>query len=401
MKKIFVYATMLFMPVLLFSATTEELFKKGEAAYKSKDYSTALDLFRQVVQAEPANAKYQYNLGLAARKLDKYEMSAKAFREAKRLDPDITFTKNIKDFLDKLAEMEQMAGLSPQGSSGPGDFAGGEKAYKDGDYAKAFELFAKVVSLEPSNAKYQYNLGLAARKLNRYAEAARAFQEAKKLDSSIGFTKNPSDFEEKLAEMVRLSSGNPESANARGFFDEGEKAYKNKDYYKAYEGFKLAVNGEPENAKYQYNLGLAARKLQNYPEALKAFQEAARLDPEIGFTNDKQGFKDKLEEAVRNAGTQDSGNDGQKNISLKDENVFPIFLLLLGGGGAAGVAYYVYRKRKNRMSGDNQVATPGTQTGDRAQDPYNDYPGTHSRHTTHSQNTHQDTASHSSYRDHS
>lgn len=262
-------------------------------------------------------------------------------------------------------------------------FDEGNRAYKAGNYTEAFELFSRAVESEPENARYQYNLGLAARKLNLYGESAAALNKAKKLDPSISFTNNPRDFEDKLTEMTKLSDGVEDTGGLADTFAEGEKAYKGGDYAKAFDLFKRAVESNPGVAKYQYNLGLAARKLKKYDIALASFLEAKRLDPDIGFTNDKQGFSDKLKEAETEtgavagtgeaAGNQGTGSEASEAITdeslpvkkipkISSKNLRTVLMLT---GAAIFITIIRLTSKKRRGGGKS---TGGKYTGNDRQD---------------------------------
>lgn len=358
------------MPVLLYGDEADDLFQQGKSAYSAKDYNEAYELFGRVVRLEPGVARYQYNLGLAARKLNKYGVAANAFTEAKRLDPAIGFTNNRDEFERKLSDMLRMAETDSGDDPALKAFTNGKSAYKSKDYIKAFDYFQLAVNLEPGNAQYQYNLGLAARKLNKYETAANAFREAKRLDPEISFTKNREDFEKKLDEMIRNTDGKTGNPDAAAQFKQGEKEYKEKDYSNAHYYFSEAVKLEPQNAKYQYNLGLAARKLKRYPEAVAAFQEAARLDPEITFTKDKQGFKDKLEEAIRLSGSSKSSQSDDYSVKTKSSNKEGggSFVMIFLVTGVVMLVTYLYNKKKRSSSSSSTYTRPA--------DEYDDYTGT-------------------------
>ncbi|TFG63759.1 MAG: tetratricopeptide repeat protein [Spirochaetales bacterium] len=257
-------------------------------------------------------------------------------------------------------------------------FGQGNTAYKAGDYTAAYDLFTRAVAAEPENARYQYNLGLAARKLNLYSESAGALNKAKKLDPSVSFTGNPQDFEDKLTEMTRLSDSAADEGGSAGIFAEGEAAYKNGDYERAFDFFSRAVTGNPGVAKYQYNLGLAARKIKNYPAALAAFEEAKRLDPVIGFTSDKQGFEDKLAEvrsgAAPGSTSEAAGEDASaetapaqeksagKPARMSSKNL-RTFLMLLGAAIFITIIRLTSKRRKGGSAGKGSSGQGGRYSG--------------------------------------
>jgi tetratricopeptide (TPR) repeat protein len=154
-------------------------------------------------------------------------------------------------------------------------------------------------------------------------------------------------------------------------FERGKASYKKKKYQSAYIDFKAAVSERPDIAKYQYNLGLAARKLKYYREALDAFQEARHLDPNIKFTKKKNDFLDKIKEMQSKAGVgttstrsqtsqkvdiderADSGKKGKKKGGL------PTWFIILCGVVGLGVLVRVLGRKKRGLREVDDIDTTG------------------------------------------
>jgi tetratricopeptide (TPR) repeat protein len=66
-----------------FAQNTNETIKKGNDAYKKKDYQTATKKYNEVVQKNENNATAQFNLGNALYKTEKKEDALNAFEKAK------------------------------------------------------------------------------------------------------------------------------------------------------------------------------------------------------------------------------------------------------------------------------------------------------------------------------
>ena len=155
-------------------------------------------------------------------------------------------------------------------------------------------------------------------------------------------------------------------------FERGKASYKNKKYQSAYIDFKAAVSERPDIAKYQYNLGLAARKLNYYREALDAFLEAKRLDPGIGFTNKERDFLDKIKEMESKAGggstaarqqttkTDERYEPAAKDKKGKKKGGLPTWFLVLCGVVGLGVLIRVLGRKKRGLPEDEDRDTTGT-----------------------------------------
>jgi len=66
---------------------------------------------------------------------------------------------------------------------------------------------------------------------------------------------------------------------------EGWDYFRKKNYDAAIQKFKTAVNMEPSNATYQFNLGVAYHKNNQFAEAIPHFKKAAELKPESVYYN--------------------------------------------------------------------------------------------------------------------
>ncbi|MCP4157240.1 MAG: tetratricopeptide repeat protein, partial [bacterium] len=328
-RYLIVFFVILGLTAVVYGTTHKDLFDRGKRAYKSKQYSEAFSMFNQAVAQKPDKAKYQYNLGLAARKLKRYGIAYDAFSKAKTLDPSIGFTKKNNEFFKKLAEAKSRSGGRKTPPPAP-RYAGaetarshsesyekGKQSYKNKDYKDAYQNFNEAIRHQPGKAKYHYNLGLAAKKLKRYREALNAFLEAKRIDPGLGFTKKKQEFYNKLTELQeRLKesgSGSSPVASTRTDtparaaagsgagkenFERGKRAYKNKEYKTAAKEFEKAVSQNPNKAKYHYNLGLAHMKLKDYTDALASLRKADRIDPAHKFTKNPDIYFDKVQELL-------------------------------------------------------------------------------------------------------
>jgi tetratricopeptide (TPR) repeat protein len=244
-------------------------------------------------------------------------------------------------------------------------FQQGKNAYSEKDYERAFMFFQKACDLSPETAKYQYNLGLAARKTNKYTVAFKAFEEARRLDPQISFTNDKEGFKEKLEEMRRLTDSVNQQDDAYTYFNDGEEAYRAQNFERAFSLFSKAVSIQPKSAKYQYNLGLAARKLGTYSIARDAFLEAKRLDPDITFTTKKDDFFDKLEEVTRRAGGE---REETRPVSKKKQVSPALIVIIIIGLIVLGI--FIMNIIKKRKSGGGSTTTT---TSTVIHDDYDDY----------------------------
>lgn len=93
------------------SAQALAVYEQGKRLYDAKDYAGALAKFDEVAALEPGKARWQYNRGLALRKLNRFPEARDALLKSRKLDPE--YKKAEID--DKLREM----GFSPSSSPSP------------------------------------------------------------------------------------------------------------------------------------------------------------------------------------------------------------------------------------------------------------------------------------------
>lgn len=85
------------------------VYEQGKRLYDAKDYAGALAKFDQAAALEPGKARWQYNRGLALRKLDRLPEARDALLQSRTLDPEY----KRAEIDDKLREM----GFSPSSAS--------------------------------------------------------------------------------------------------------------------------------------------------------------------------------------------------------------------------------------------------------------------------------------------
>jgi len=78
-------------------------------------------------------------------------------------------------------------------------------------------------------------------------------------------------------------------SGANKSFAKGIKLFEQGKYGESIEAYKEAIEENPEEWSYYFNMGLAHKKLENKEEALEAFQKAVELNPESYSANKEMG----------------------------------------------------------------------------------------------------------------
>jgi tetratricopeptide (TPR) repeat protein len=212
---------------------------KGDVEHAVEAYQRTVDL----VKGKPGNhADPYYNLGNALVKKGDLENALAAFLEAEKQDPNDPLIQNNLGFV-----YERKHTLNADANP----------------IAPAVEHYRKAVEKQPSNAIFQRNLGLAARKQpGAAAEALRALKRAIQLD--------PKDYSSHLALAEEYQNGKQLDAAA--------------------EEYRQAAALKPNEFIPRYNLGLlyakqardtgsATARKAKYNLAISQLRQAAKLRP--------------------------------------------------------------------------------------------------------------------------
>jgi tetratricopeptide (TPR) repeat protein len=100
MKKIFILSFLIFFAyagILIAGDSPEELYKKGNLNYESKDYENAVSVYEKILGTDKTSPEVFYNLGNSYFKLKKIGKAILNYERALRLDPrDIDTRSNLK-----------------------------------------------------------------------------------------------------------------------------------------------------------------------------------------------------------------------------------------------------------------------------------------------------------------
>ena len=128
--------------------------KRAAALEARKDWKGLLEWCRQWTKAVPENPVAWFSLGVAYRKLNRYNDAIEAYRQALRINPE-------------LAEAWYNLGFAYS------------KLNRHND---AIEAFRQALRINPEDAKAWYNLGATYGKLNRHNDAIEAYRQALRID---------------------------------------------------------------------------------------------------------------------------------------------------------------------------------------------------------------------------
>jgi len=322
---------------------------KGNALYGLKRYKEALAAYEQVLRLDPNFASVYYYKGRALNDLERYKEALTTFEKALRLDPNFASAYDgkgnalnaLKRYEEALTAYEQALRLDPNdaeasvgkdyaleklGRIGEAQQAPQKTAQewlKEGNalhklqrYEEALAAFEQALRLDPKIAFAYDNKGFALYGLQRYEEALAAFEQALRLapnfaDANIG------------KDMVLDKLGRTGEAQqapqktAQKWLKEGYALRDLKRYEEALAAFEQALRLDP-NDTYAYNCkGSTLGNLKRYEEALAAFEQVLRLDPNNAFAYNGKGLA--LNKLGRIGEAQQAYNKA-KQLGVKPKN---------------------------------------------------------------------------------
>ena len=182
-----------------------QLEQRAEQAFQAKEYWQAVESYQELIEVNPENGGYHYNLALAYLRSDRIDEARRSADRALELDPDDVNTHKLGDLIDdyllnaeaaKVRErLEEIRQLHQDGKAEEalaiaeaqlGEFSEEIEAVFRVEIARAhvklehsepaIENFRKAVSLHPEQLGIERELAEVYVQAERYAEAAETFR---------------------------------------------------------------------------------------------------------------------------------------------------------------------------------------------------------------------------------
>jgi tetratricopeptide (TPR) repeat protein len=242
-------------------APHNELVLKSLAKLQSRlgELPAAVDIFRQIVAAEPASPDAHLNLAIALADSGDQKEALEQATAAEELDPRLAAPHlNRARILDDLhrpeeakPEFETACHLAP--TNGDCYFYWALLEREEGDYARESSLLERVVSLQPHNDKAYYLLGRSYAYQSLPEKAVQAWRKA------LALNPNYKEAAYSLARAMRKS--NPAAAR---IYEQRFNA--------------IRENGDRvEQVKLLGNQAVAAMSREDWPGAIVIFRQALTL----------------------------------------------------------------------------------------------------------------------------
>ena len=148
-------------------------FMLGLVSYRQDDPQGALQSFRKLLEIEPDHAEGSYYVGLILQKLGERKEAREAFEHALRSDPEhVSANYNLALLLAKLGEKEESQRRL-------------ELFRELSERRERLDFLEERVRLNPTNAKYYFDLGEEHSRQGRTREALHAYQRTLEIDPNF------------------------------------------------------------------------------------------------------------------------------------------------------------------------------------------------------------------------
>jgi tetratricopeptide (TPR) repeat protein len=227
---------------------------KGDTLYQLKMYNEAIEAYEQTSRIDPRSISAYNSKGNTLSKLERYEEAVQAYEQALRIEPTSIVLYTNKAFA--LNQLER--------------------------YEEALGVYEQMLRLDPNNPVTYNNKGFALYCLKRYEEALEAYQQSSELDSNNAVV---------YTNKGRALLGLKRYTKALAAFE--QSSHLDPNYASAYDGKAMALYhldrideatetielAHHDDADFYYRQGMVLLDLNEYDEALSAFEQALRIDP--------------------------------------------------------------------------------------------------------------------------
>ena len=176
--------------------------------------------------------------------------------------PDAVFTKNI-DRVYKIARVSSRIKVF---------FKKGIHYFEENNYSKAILEYKETIKVNPDFFDSYYRMGLCYEKEGLFKEACRLYEKAIELQPNYEMAKNRLNFLYQK-ELIKNNSN-----DAKEYLLFGNICLKNYDFVNAVNGFKKAIEINPDLPEVYYKLGIVYTYEQKFGLAILYFKKAMEIN---------------------------------------------------------------------------------------------------------------------------
>lgn len=285
--------------VFVFSCDSDEdkagrFFIKGNEALNNSQFDQAIRFYSEALAIKPNYKEALNNRGVALYQDGRYTEAIIDYSNI-LVQIDTAYTDAIRNranayladgrYDKALSDLARLEKIYPD--SAYVHFTKGIALHESGEFAKAIEAFELSMEKDPNDAEALVNAANSYFMLKQIEKAEELLNQAEGLDATepnIYNTRGMIAMEmEELTEAqkwfdqaLKMDPGNPYYFNNRGFLN-----LRMNNLEAANEDIRRAIIGAPENAWAYRNRGILFFKQERYDDALRNFEQAAKLNSKI------------------------------------------------------------------------------------------------------------------------
>ena len=237
--------------------TIEETFKLAVKNHQEKNFNSAQNLYKKILETDPNHKYVLFNLGVLFIRLEEYQKAKNYFEEAIRVDPDyfdalINLGVVLKE-LKKYQEAKNCFGrVIAKNHDHPDAHFNLGNIYKElEEYQNAIDCYEKVIQINPNHKKAHNNLGLVFEELGDNQKAISCYEKLITIDPNFFNAFN------NLAVIFKELGDNQKAIHCH----------------------ERAIKIAPDNMGNLNNLGDLFIGLGEYLKALNCFDKVIQIDP--------------------------------------------------------------------------------------------------------------------------
>jgi tetratricopeptide (TPR) repeat protein len=256
---------------------------KGNALKSLKKYNGAIAAYQKAIDFDPENAFAYYFWGNILYSKKRYQAAIDKYEAAIRINPDFAYAHNDlgvvllkkRKYRRAVEECREAIKLDP-----------GLALQRLKQYSRAIEAYKKAVKIKHNLPWVHMELGNALYRKKRYEEAIKAYENAFKI--------NPKKYghaykrmEKVYKKMGRLDKAEAVSKKAAkilqdpdSFCNIGNDHRQDGEYEEAIEAFRNAIKYDPNHVDAHIGLASALSKLGRYNEAVEAYDKVIEIQPD-------------------------------------------------------------------------------------------------------------------------
>lgn len=220
-----------------------------------RKFDEAIKEYVKAIEIAPQDTQLHYNIGTAFQASGDLEHAEKAYRKALKLDKDNEKAQIALNNLKKEIENKKIQGLASRAL----------ELQNSENYDGAITTYLAAISLSPQDPQLYYNLGTAYQAAKKYDEAIANYQKALELDKE----------NKTFSEAIKLVK----EEVVRPFINSAIQKQTTNDILGAITDYKKALDVLPDDAQTLFNLATAYQSAKQLDNAIKAYLDAAKLDP--------------------------------------------------------------------------------------------------------------------------